>query len=505
MTPNAFLYQRMAVRRLTAPWPTWAAPIVIGLTVIVAHLPSFLHRLLDGDEAVYGSIAVLMNRGLPLYGAGGVDNKPPGIFWVYSLAFRVFGAYQMTAVHAVGLVVIGATCVVIYLIAKGIAGPRAGLLAALFYGLVTAVGNPRILAANTEIFMMLPLCASVLLMLRRQWFWSGVLIVAATAFRQTAGVNVLLAALAIAWLEPVTGRKQAAMLTAGGLAAGFAAQLVLLAATGSLEGFFRWTVQPLVGYASGSWNLQTVWGRARDSLVPFVVDLGVLWIAAVALAAHWRSLSTQARLMVAWLMVAMLGSIAPGHLSWHYFIQAMGPLAVLAGLAFDRFQLRRAVTAAAVVGIAIPFVAWWIFNVSADPLTYDNNPPVPQHDAVAAYLAAHTSSSDRIFVWGDWPALYVESDRVMAGRFPGFLRGFDRGSRAAPNAWDTAPDVWPELQADFAAHPPQLIVDTSTADWSDFAHYPMSGYPVLAGIVAGQYHVLATVDGVVIYGRNGGT
>jgi len=180
----------------------------------------------------------------------------------------------------------------------------------------------------------------------------------------------------------------------------------------------------------------------------------------------------------------------------------MGPLAVLAALAFDRFRLRKIATGAAIGGIAVPAVAWLAFDIAADPLTYDFSRP-PQHQEVAAYIAGHTSSSDRVFVWGDWPALYVESDRVMASRFPGFLRGFARGSDLPPNNWDTAPDVWPLLESDLAANQPTLIVDTSPADWSDFAKYPMTAYPVLASLVPFDYHQVATIDGVVLYARNG--
>ena len=492
----------MAAARLTISWRTAASPALAGLAVIVAHLPSFLHRLLDGDEAIYSSIAVLMNLGGGLYGPGGVDNKPPGIFWVYALTFRLFGAYQMDAIHAVGFVAMAATCLVVFAIARHLAGTRAGILAGLFYGLLTAAGNPRLLASNTEIFMMLPLAASVLLLLRKQWFWTGLLVVAAGAFRQSAAVNVLLVALAIFWLEPAEGRRHAALGFGGGLLAGLLTGAVLIVLTGSLEGFWRWTVQTLVGYASASWTPGFVWSRARDSIVPFVVDMSVLWIAAVALIARWRDLSVEVRLMVAWLVVAMAGSLAGGHLSWHYFIQAMGPLAVLAALAFDRFEMRRFVATAAVAGIAIPAVFWWAFDIGADPLTYDFNAPGPQHETVSAYIAANTSPSQRVFVWGDWPALYVESNRVMAGRFPGFLRGFERGSDVPPNNWDTAPDVWTLLQSDLAANPPALIVDTAAAGWSDFASYPMSNYPVLAELVADHYHKVATIDGVVIYARN---
>jgi len=105
-------------------------------------------------------------------------------------------------------------------------------------------------------------------------------------------------------------------------------------------------------------------------------------------------------------------------------------------------------------------------------------------------------------VWGDSPNLYVESDRLMASRFPGFLRGFARGSGLPPNNWDTAPDVWPELQADLARNPPTLIVDTAAAGWSDFAIYPMRNYPVLRELVTTKYHLVAVVDRVAIYARN---
>ena len=479
-------------------------PLAVGAVVAVTHIPEFAHRLLDGDEAIYGSIAVLMNMGGDLYGSGGVDNKPPGIFWLYALTFRVFGAYQMTAVHAAGFAAMAATSILIYFIARDVAGRGAGLLAALFYGVLTAAGNPRLLATNTELLMMLPLSASVLLTLRRRWLWAGALLVAAGAFRQSAAVNVVVLAVGVLWLEPAERRLRAAYLCAGGVAMALVAGGLAIELTSSLTGFWRWTVQTLTGYASLNWTPAVLWPRAQDSIVPFVLDMAVLWIAALALATRWRLLDVKARLMVLWLAVGMTGSVAGGHLSWHYFIQAMGPLAVVGALAFVRFHPRRMIAAAAFAGIVIPAAAWWAFDLTADPLTYDFAAPVPKHEAVAAYIASHTSPTDRVFVWGDWPALYVESDRVMACRFPGFLRGFARGSSAPPDSWDVAPDVWPAVRSDLDAHPPALIVDTSPADWSDFARYPMRDYPTLADFVAGGYHQAAVVDGVVIYARNGG-
>ncbi len=484
-------------------------PLVVGALaaapILLSHAPSFFHRLLDGDEAIYGSIAALMNGGAPLYAEGGVDNKPPGILWLYAATFRVFGTYQMTAVHVVALLVVAATCFLIFIAGRQLAGARAGVLAAIFYGVMTGAGNPRLLAANTEVFMMLPLTASLLLMLRRHWLWSGVLLAAAGAFRQSAAVDVLLLPIAVTYLEPAPTRLRAAALFAAGLAAGLLAGAGVLALTGSLSGFWRWTVGILTQYASSNWTPSLVWTRARDSLVPFVLDMAVLWAAALAWAVRWRKLDSGQRIVVAWLVLSTIGSLAGGHLSWHYFIQVMGPLALLSAFAIDsalRTRFRKQVAAIAAIAVAVPALAWAAYDVSADPLTYDWSPPIAQHQLVAAYIRDHTKPGDRVFVWGNWPALYVESDRLMASRFPGFLRGFARGSDLPPNNWDTAPDVWPELQADLERNPPALIVDTASAGWSDFAMYPMRNYPVLQDLVTTQYHLVATVDGVAIYARN---
>jgi 4-amino-4-deoxy-L-arabinose transferase-like glycosyltransferase len=493
----------VTLRAISAP-TAWLWTLVVAIPVFIVHLPSFFHQLMDGDEAVYGSIAVLMDGGARLYAEGGVDNKPPGIFWVYAGVFDIFGRYQMTAIHLVGLLVVAATCLLLFVIARDLAGIRAGVLAALLYGILTGAGNPRLLAANTELFMTLPLTAAMLLMMRRQWFWSAALMVVAGAFKQVAAVEVLLLPVGLILLEPRESRMRAAAWFCAGIAAGLLAGAGLLALTGSFGGFWRWTIQTLVGYAAANWTPGVLWQRAQDSVVPFVLDMIVVWVAALVAVLRWRRLGQIERLAVAWFVISGVGAVAGGHWSWHYFIQVMAPLAVLAALTIDRAlqgRMRRWVAAVAIVGIAAPTLFWTVYNFRSDPLTYDWSPPIAQHELVAAYIRDHSKPSDRIFVWGDWASLYVESDRVQSTRFPGFLRGFDRGSDLPPTNWDTAPDVWPELQSDLNRNPPALIVDTAAADWSDFANYPMSNYPVLAQLVAADYRQVATVDGVVIYAR----
>src|SRR5665213_3915986 len=251
----------LAARPVQRAW-LWGSLAVA--VIVLTHIPSFFHRLLDGDEAIYGSIAALMNGGGALYAGGGVDNKPPGIYWVYAATFHLAGTYQMTAIHAVGLLVMAATCVILFVIGRSLAGLRAGLLSALTYGILTGAGNPRLLASNTELFMMLPLTASVLLTVRRRWLWAGALLAAAGAFKQVAAINLLLVPVAVLLLERSGRRLRAYGLFAGGLSGGLLVGAVLLASSGSLAGFWDWSVGSLYGCAATNWTPELVWQRARD-------------------------------------------------------------------------------------------------------------------------------------------------------------------------------------------------------------------------------------------------
>jgi hypothetical protein len=55
------------------------------------------------------------------------------------------------------------------------------------------------------------------------------------------------------------------------------------------------------------------------------------------------------------------------------------------------------------------------------------------------------------------------------------------------------------FQADWEAHPPALIIDTSTVDQFWSAH-PMTRYPVLRAYLA-EYRVERVINGEVIYRR----
>src|SRR5689334_21771518 len=66
---------------LTSQSRAW---LLVGLVITLVHAPLLTKPFVDSDEAVYASIAALSSEVGHLYGDGGVDNKFPGIFWIYA-------------------------------------------------------------------------------------------------------------------------------------------------------------------------------------------------------------------------------------------------------------------------------------------------------------------------------------------------------------------------------------------------------------------------------------
>jgi hypothetical protein len=78
------------------PFLTRAA-VLAGLTLLL-RAPSLVRPIMDIDEGSYAAIACrLLGGGLPY--RDGVENKAPGIYYIYEWVFALFGRYNMTALH----------------------------------------------------------------------------------------------------------------------------------------------------------------------------------------------------------------------------------------------------------------------------------------------------------------------------------------------------------------------------------------------------------------------
>ena len=153
--------------------------VALALLVVVVRLPS-LERPFHNDCGAIAYHARLIVRGEPLYGTHHPNHHLPAAYYVYALAFALLG----DSVWAVKSLLVVWTIVVAYLVyrlgAQVTGAQSAGVMAAVFYAVLSS--HPTLLGdtAEIELFANLPRTAAVLaltsLTLRRSAPWKYALV-----------------------------------------------------------------------------------------------------------------------------------------------------------------------------------------------------------------------------------------------------------------------------------------------------------------------------------------
>ncbi len=497
---------------------------LVVIVTVGLHLPLFARPFYNADEAIYSGVASRLVSGETLY-TGAVDHKPPAIYLTYAAVFRVFGRNAIHAVHVVCVLWVLATALLVGVIARRRAGEPAGTVAALLYGAYTMASIPKwFLAANSELFVMLPATAGVLVALARPasalaCAWAGALVSLGALYKIQGVFALLPIAYAIvcdreaAWPAPY--RVVSALPRLGALAVGALVPVALSALwlhrAGALEAARFWALAYASHYAV-SIDLVDALGRLAARGGFFCYTLPWLPIGAVVEARHLRGQGDRDGVaLFVWLGAGALAVSLGGRFYQHYFLQILPPLCALAAPPLVRGF--RAATGPARLALAIlagaPPVAFFVFSPWNDwYLSIDPKEP-RAYEAVAAHLRTHTPRDARVFVWGNTPEIYLLSDRVPATRFlftnyqTGKMWGTPANEDDAPatlRAPFVVPESWTLLLEDLARTPPDVIVDAAAGGLHRFRGLGMPTYPALARVLD-RYRLDATVEGVPIYVR----
>lgn len=496
------------------------------------RIPYFFHKMQDIDEGSHAAAAAaLMNGGLPYLNA--VNNKPPGIFYIYKGTFVLFGRYNMGAVHFVTFLWTLATAAVLGVLAGRLGGKSAALFTILFYTTFTAALYPKMIAGNSEIFMALPYSLAALVL----WFAcskeKGYLFFAAglftglsVLFKQVGGAAAGAVVLFLAADCARRGRKwfTAWILRSAEYGLGFCLPLAAVAFTfhrlGILKDWLFWNVtypSRYIGAGSSSLNfLSQVW----IEFVPFVLSTIILWILAVFWlrravtdSGRWDDLLSRFPVfLVLWLVFSTVVTLLGKRMFGHYFIQILPPLTVIAGLhagrIFDeRNRPRRKAWLAATLSLTIiPGLVFTGMAIAFEAETDTWGEIRPDFRPAAAYIREHTRPEDKIFVWGWFTPVYVYSERAPSTRFlfttmhTGYRPGSDPDeAERADITWREIPEAWPMLESDLKRDPPALIVDTSPGDYHDFGRYPIRDYPVLRSFIDENCRLETSIAGMDLY------
>ncbi len=385
---------------------------------MVLRLP-FRSVPLITDEGGYAYVAHWMDRGLTLYRDLWFD-RPQAIFLLYRAQLALLGE-SVESIRDGAALYNAATTVLVCLLGAQLRSRRMGLIAGGLFAVGSVSPIVEGFTANAELYMALPVVASVLLACRRRWFWAGVAAALACAVKPTAAFTVAPGLAALLFGD--TRRSRAAMGCVMGVTCG---ALPFVVHGVSIDPALYW--YSVVGFRLASHSALSVGGSWWEELVraapAAVVALAPVWLLAGAgAAATWRTRS--GRVGIAMLLGSLGGAAAGGYWYWHYFVGPVLPAALLGGMALDRSRSawRGFWLGAPGVALAVATLGAVALNaraIGASPeetsLRLYHRPAYVASREIAAYVRERTTERDTIFAAFAQADLYHLASRRAAVR-----------------------------------------------------------------------------------------
>ena len=394
----------------------------------------------ERDEGEYAYIAWrLGHHELPY--RDWVDQKPPAIFWVYRAALAL-PIDPIRAVHLAALIFSAASACALFFLARRFMNQSWAFVVAVIFILLSADPWIEGTAANTEIFMLLPLILAQIAFFKSiqnpkhrtmSILLCGALIGIAVAFKQVAAVNwFLLIALfpifakpQMRWREPVWFTIWSAV---GAVAVAAITALYFWIRHGLSELVDNVLAHNLAYIGAISWSER--FHFCTDTLTRLAPSELLVWVLAgvgfIALATTRNAKSIA--FLVGWLITSALGISASGYFFPHYFQQWLPPLALLSILGTGwlselNFWKRSWIPRIALgfLLVALPLKTLWPFWFSYSPADavrkiYPGN-FFAEMPAFAERIAQVTLPEQRVFAFGAEPEVLFYAQRVSATRY----------------------------------------------------------------------------------------
>jgi len=416
---------------------------IVGIVIlyIALRIPG-IGVPLDRDEGAFGHMGQLIHEGGLPY-RDGLDHKPPIAFYINALALEFVPATER-GIHWFLLVYNFLTLVCLFTLARIFFDSlAAGLWCAFCFAVFSASPDIQGFTASTEMWALLPICASLLAAVvgvrkcnAGLLMVSGALGAIACWTKQTMVFSIAFVLLYAA-LAPVADSRSrirqaarnaglwlaGAMVVSGGIVGYFAAR-------GVLRDFVYWCFTYGFSYAKQV-SIKDVAGDLRDALSDVWSGNVVILSIGIGVAAWtlWRARRDRTSFEWRW-PVFVLGFLAcslagtlPGYAYPHYFAQIAPAAALAAGqgiyVLLGRIRQGRA-RAWAAIGLAALILSTTLvidhdYFFERDPnaisAAYFEDNPFPESKAVADFIASRTSPDDRVLIEGSEPQILFYAQR----------------------------------------------------------------------------------------------
>jgi hypothetical protein len=283
--------------------------------------------------------------------------------------------------------------------------------------------------ANGEVFMIMPMTAAALLLLKERYFPAGVLLAVGFLFKVPVVLDWLAMMLFLLWQQRQVWRRWGLML------AGFLGPNVLVAGyywyMGAGERYLKAALLQNMPYltswgggapAGGWWQS----GLFQRGLVVLILTGGIfVWRKKFNRWQAWLSL---------WLLFGLYGALLSERPYPHYFMEVVPALSLLLGLAMMKGWFNKAMllAAAGLILFSYQYYSFWRYPVvgyyknfwqwavgKKDVVSYQRywGEQVLVDQRAAEYVSRVTEPEDRIYVWGTAPGIYYLSERLPVGRY----------------------------------------------------------------------------------------
>ncbi len=382
----------------------------------------------ERDEGEYAYIAWRMDEGDVPY-RDAFDQKPPGVFAAFWASYRLLDD-PVVSVHLAVMLWTVLTTLAVGLVGRRVAGPVGGGLAALVFAVQSSSTALLAQAANTELWMVLPMTASVLFLLRGlereralDWLLTGALVAAACWFKQVAATSGLFV-LGAALLARGGRLRRVGWMAAGGLLVS-APVAGAFAAVGAWRPFVDAVFLHNLSYV-GSADASQAWDALGLALRKQAPEAWTTWAFAI-LALVVPQARRRAAFPAVWTASLALGVCSGWYFREHYFIQWLPGLALLAGVAggtgleVARRLRARPVAAVPLVLLLLLLPVGFRSGAGGSPTRiartlYGLN-PFAESEELGRRVAELSAPDDTVFVLGSEPQILFHARRRSATRY----------------------------------------------------------------------------------------